>query len=270
MQTPFRFMTTRVSRTVAIAAMACSLFTASTVAHAASGRDHTQAARRLPAITLQGAVLNVIGRQLQVQPVYTWPVNVLLDPDATVTLGGVPGLILGLPDVVAGMPASARDIQDGRLVEVIGRYNQAQHTFAASHVNVIVPAIIGRVTAVTGATFTTGWQCGTSRPMRCAPMIAMSASFAVAGVDNLTHQIASTSATKMLRWPMDPLRGGRAPASRASARTAATAPVTMAPGNLVIVQAFPPDASSSVSIALRMWVRHAHVTGRRVAPAHNG
>jgi hypothetical protein len=159
-----------------------------------------------------------------------------------------------------------REIQDGRLVEVIGRYNQAQHTFAASSVNVIVPAIIGRVTAVTGATFTTGWQCGTSRPMRCAPMIATSATFAVAGVDNLTHQIATTPATTMLRWPTALLRGGRTLGDRG----AATAPVTMAPGDQVIVQAFPPDADSSVSTALRMWVRTTHAARRRVATGSNG
>jgi hypothetical protein len=268
MKIEFRSMTGRFSRTIAIAAMACTLLTASTVAQAAPSRSQAQAAIRLPAITLQGEVLNVIGRQFQVQPVYTWPVNVLLDAHATVTLGGVPGLILGLPDVITGMPASAREIQDGRLVEVIGRYNQAQHTFAASYVNVIVPAIIGRVTTVTGATFTTGWQCSTSRPVRCAPMIAMSATFAVAGVDNLTHQIATTPATTMLRWPTAPLRDGRQLGGRAAARRAA--PVSVAPGDLVIVQAFPPDASSSVSVALRMWVRPGHSAERRVADARNG
>lgn len=244
MHTRLRLLIPRAARPVRIAVTAAALLSLSTgaVARAAPGGSRNRG--NTSAAALQGEVLDAIGGGFQLQPVQTWPVSVLLDAHTTVTLADLPG--------------SAADIQDGRFVVVTGRYDQARHAVAATRVNVVVPTITGRVSAVTGATFSMGVQCTAVSHVKCVIAATTGSVFTMVSPTNLTYRITTSPTTKIVRWNANPHRGGRTKGGRAATDT----PIAVKAGDPVIVQAFPPRDGGGAITAVRIWVGTPPTAGR--------
>jgi hypothetical protein len=222
------FMDSRITRWAAVVALTVAILGAG-VAHAApAGSPRTIHAAHRPRLTLlHGQVLGVTANVFQLQPVHTMPLSVTVGLSTTIT--------------VAGMPGTITDIQNGRFVNVAGRYDVTQQTFDATHINVVVPLMTGRVTAVDGATFTLRSGRGE------------------------IFQVTTTPSTQILALPMGRHRvrpgSGNQPGSGGAGNQSgpASATITVGIGDRVMVQAFPPVTGSDVVTALRLWVGTAPV-----------
>jgi hypothetical protein len=227
----------RIARWVAVAALAVAALGSGAVHAGPAGSPRTIHAGHRPRLTLlHGQVLSITAGVFQLQPVHTMPLTVTVGLSTTIT--------------VAGMPGTISDIQIARFVDVTGRYDTTQQTFEARRVNVVVPLVTGRVTAVNGATFTIRSGRGE------------------------IFQVTTTPSTHVLALPMGRRRGAASdqqgaggPGTQSGQGGAGTQPgapatgtaITVQIGDRVIVQAFPPAIGSNALTALRLWVGFAPV-----------
>ena len=226
----------RITRWAAVAALAVTVLGGAAAHAAPASSPRTIHANRHPRLALlHGQVLSVAASVFQLQPVHTMPLSVTVGSGTTIT--------------VAGMPGTLADIQNGRFVDVAGRYDTTQQTFDATRINVVVPLMAGKVTVVDGTTFT------------------------MLSGRGVTLQVTTTSSTKIIALRAGRLRAGLGSGNQPGSGTSnqsgpatTTTPITVAVGDRVIVQAFPPATGSNAVTALRLWVGAAPVVPAAATP----
>jgi hypothetical protein len=204
---------------------------------------------------LLGQVSSVAASGFQMQPIYTMPISVTVSLSTTTI-------------TVAGMPGTMADIQSGRFVNVAGHFDTTQQTLDASRVDVVVPTVTGSVTAVNGATFSMLSDRGATFQVTTTSsttIMSLSEGRHHGHTAGLGHQPGSGGPGNQEGEGESGSQQGQGGSNSNSSTGPISPTITLATGDWVAVQAFPPAAGSNAITALRMTVGAA-MAGPGTAP----